>query len=195
MPRLLGREMGVLLLHAAERVLDGGVAPGHAAGERAAFLDPAAQALGGRYELPLGQVAGRRAEALDRHQLADHFGIAAGVAQRDVAAERMRDDRHRRQVLLVDELREVVDEFRHAVIAVRWPFAVAVAAQVRGDHVPVLAQCGGHPVPGAAVIPAAMQQQQRRRAFIAPVDVVQAQSLREIAVRRRARHGRNRRGG
>ena len=45
--------------------------------------------------------------------LATVSGIDAGVAQRDVAAERVGDDAHRRQVLLVDQLGEVVDEGAH----------------------------------------------------------------------------------
>jgi hypothetical protein len=52
-----------------------------------------------------------------------------------------------------------------------------VAAQVGGDDVVVAAQVLGHPVPVAAVVAPAVHQDQRRRAGIAPVDVVQPQAL------------------
>ena len=46
--RLLGGEVRVLLLHAAEGVLDRGVAPGQAAGEPALLADPLVHPLGDR---------------------------------------------------------------------------------------------------------------------------------------------------
>src|SRR5581483_1146238 len=46
--------------------------------------------------------------------------------------------------------------------------------------VPVLREGLGHPIPVAAVVAAAVHQQERRRAGIAPVDVVEAQPLREV---------------
>ena len=64
-----------------------------------------------------------------------------------------------------------------------------MAAQVRGDHVVAVAQALGDPVPVAAVVPAAVNQQQGRRAFVSPVDVVQSNPLRKIEVGRGAFHG------
>ena len=113
-------------------------------------------------------------------------GIDAGVAQRDHAAERMRDDRHRRQLLLMDQLREVVDIGGDRIAAVGRPLAVAVTAQIGRQDVPVVAQRLRHPVPVAAMVAPAMHQQQRRRAGIAPIDVMQPQPLREIDARGRA---------
>ena len=86
----------------------------------------------------------------------------------------------RRQFLLMDELGQVVDVARHRVVAGRRPGGIAMPAQVGGDDVVFVAQCGGHPVPVAAVVAPAMQQQQRRRGRVAPVHVVQPQPLREI---------------
>jgi hypothetical protein len=107
----------------------------------------------------------------------------SGVAQGDAAAERMGDDAAGGQALLVDELGEVVDEGAHRIVAAGRPGAVAMAAQVRGDDVVVGAQLGGDPVPVAAVVAAAVHQDQRRRVRIAPVDVVQPQPLRDERLR------------
>src|SRR5262249_29250770 len=55
-----------------------------------------------------------------------------------------------------------------------------------GQDVPVLPQCRGDPIPIAAMISPAMDQQQRRRARVSPIDVMQAQTLREINARSRS---------
>jgi hypothetical protein len=55
-----------------------------------------------------------------------------------------------------------------------------MAAQVGRDDVVVIAQCGGDPIPIATMVAPTVQQDQWRRRGVSPVDVVQAQSLREI---------------
>ena len=90
--RLLGGEVLVLLLHALEGVLDRGVAARQAAGEAALLVDPGAHALGEGLGEALGQHLRRRAQPLDGDQLGDVLGVEPGVAQRDVAAERVGDD-------------------------------------------------------------------------------------------------------
>src|SRR5262249_16444524 len=92
----------------------------------------------------------------------------------------MRHDGHGRELLLMDELGEIVDVARHVVIAVGRPLAVAVTAQVGRDDVPLVPQPRGDPIPVAAMIAPAVEQDQRRRPRIAPVDVMQAQTLGEI---------------
>jgi hypothetical protein len=110
----------------------------------------------------------------------------ATLSRGDVAAERVGYDRHLLLPERVDQLREVVDEGVHRVVAFGRPFAVAVAAQVGADDVPVAAQFLGHPVPAAAMIAPAVLEDQQGRLRVAPVDVVQAQALRDEAVRSRA---------
>ena len=178
--RLFGREVLVLLLHPPEGVLDGGIAARHAAGELALFGDPVLHAFGEGGLSPLLQDFRRRAQPLDRDQTPDVLRVDAGIAQRDVAAQRVRHHRHRRQLLLMNQLRQVVDIAAHGVVAVGRPLAVAMAAQVRRDDVPVIAEAFGHPVPVPAVIPPPVHQQQRRRVRIAPVDVMQPEALGEI---------------
>src|ERR1700680_73438 len=51
---------------------------------------------------------------------------------------------------------------------------------------PVRAQRVGNPVPIAAVVPPAMDQEQRRLCWITPIDIMQAKPLREIDPRGRA---------
>ena len=72
------------------------------------------------------------------------------------------------------ELRQVVDVAGHRVAAVRRPLAVAVPPQVGGDDVPVVPERLRRPVPVPAVVPPAVDQEQRRLVGIAPVHVVQA---------------------
>src|SRR3546814_1943819 len=74
----------------------------------------------------------------------------------------MADDGERLQLELVDELRDVADIVRHRIDAALDPFGIAVSAQVGGDDVPVVAQPLRHPVPVAAMIAPAVNQQQRR---------------------------------
>jgi hypothetical protein len=97
----------------------------------------------------------------------------------------MRDNGHRRQFLLMDQLREVVDIGGHRVAAVGRPLTIAVAAQIGGENVPIMAQGLRDPVPVAAMVAPTVHQQQRWRAGIAPVDIMQPQPLREINARGR----------
>jgi hypothetical protein len=185
-PRLLGGEMLVLLVHPRVGVLDRRVATGKTSGEFALVLDPGGDAFLDRLAVALGRFFRRRAEAFDRDQPLDGIGEDAGVAQRDIAAERMADDRHRGEPELMDELREIVDVADHIVGAGARPCAVAVAAQIRRDHVPASTQALRHPIPVAAMVAPAVQQDERRRGAVAPVDVVEAQALREEDPRRGA---------
>src|SRR3546814_7960005 len=78
----------------------------------------------------------------------------------------MRDDRQRAEIELMDQLREVIDEAVHVVIAVRRPGAVAMPAQVGGDDMITALQLFGDPVPVAAMVAAAVDEQQWRGAAI-----------------------------
>ena len=174
-----GGEVAVLLLHPLERFVDGGVAAGQPPGEGALLIDPAMHAFRQGEMGPLGDGFGRRAEAFNGHQLLHGFRVETGVAQGDVAAERVGDDGERRHFLLMDQLGEVVDVAVHPIAAILRPLAVAMAAQVWGDDVPVFPQVLRHPVPVSAMVPPAMQQQQRWRFGVAPIDIVQPQPLGE----------------
>ena len=97
----------------------------------------------------------------------------------------MRDDCYLLVPQRVDQLGKVVDESIHRIVSVGRPGAVAVAPRVRRDDMPVLAQFLRHPVPAAAVVTAAVLQNQRRRIGVAPIDIVQPQPLRDKDVRSR----------
>src|ERR1700722_16652887 len=90
----------------------------------------------------------------------------------------MRDDRHRLEALVMDELSQVVNEIGFEIDAVRRPGAIAMAAQIGDDHMPVASQLTRDPVPAAGVIAGAMHQDQWRCAGVTPVHIVQAQALR-----------------
>jgi len=143
------REVGVGFLHALEGFVDGGIFSRRSARACALGLDPVAQALARRLCKAIGQHARRRAEPLDRHELADILGVGPCISERNVAPEGVGHDRDGGEALLVDELGEVVEVRERAVVAVGGPLAVAVAAQVRGDHVPLGSQGLGGPVPAA----------------------------------------------
>ena len=157
--RLLGAEMRVFLLHAPEGVLDARIAPGQPPRERALLADPLVHPRLDWPGLALGQPLGRGSEALDGDEPGDAVRVDPGVAERDVAPQRVGDDRHGRQPLLVDELGEVVDVAGHRVAAVGGPLAVAVAAQVGRDDVPVVPQGRRRPVPVATVVAPAVHEQ------------------------------------
>jgi len=95
----------------------------------------------------------------------------------------MRDDGNRAAVELVDQLGEVIDEAIDRVIAVGRPGAVAMAAQIGRDDVVMVAQPFGDPVPVAAMVAAAVDEQQGRCARIAPIDIMELEPLRDKAVR------------
>src|SRR5207247_3007104 len=96
-PRLLRGEMGILLLHAADGVFDRRVAARQAAGETALLADPLVHALGDGLAAEIGQHARRRADPLAGRAPGHRLWIDAGIAERDVAAEGVGDDRDRRQ--------------------------------------------------------------------------------------------------
>src|SRR5437763_1565967 len=100
----VGGEMRILFLHALEGILDGRVAARQPARQLALLVDPFAHAFAHVLDAALGDRLGRWAQPLDGNQLAHLVGIDAGVSQGDVAAERMRDDGDRRELLLMDEL-------------------------------------------------------------------------------------------
>ena len=84
----------------------------------------------------------------------------------------------------MDQLREIVDVAIHRIVAVRRPLAIAVAAQVGRNDVPVGAQGLSHGVPVAAMVATAMHEQQRRRVRVTPLHEVQALALGEKRLRR-----------
>src|SRR5690349_10929988 len=83
----------------------------------------------------------------------------------------------------MNELSKVVDVRVHAIVPFRRPSAVAMAAKVRRDHVPVLGQLLCGPIPAAAVIASSVDENDGRCIGVAPVDVMEPQALRDDAVR------------
>src|SRR3546814_7988349 len=81
----------------------------------------------------------------------------------------MGDDRHRREVELMDELREVIDEAVHVILPIGRPGAVAMAAQVGRDDMIAVRQSFGDPVPASAMVATAVDEQQRRRRLVPPI--------------------------
>ena len=182
MPGLLVSQEGVFFLHAGIGSFDRRIAARDAARSGAALFDPAPEAVGIACRLALRTGFGGGAKPFDIDELADLLGIKPGKARRHVAAQRMGHDGHLVMSQRVDQLGKVIDEGIYLVIAVRRPGAVAMTAQVRRDDVPVLGQFLGHPVPAAAMVAPAMLKDQRRGIGIAPIDIVEAQALRDEAV-------------
>ncbi len=89
----------------------------------------------------------------------------------------MADDRHFFITERVDKLGEIINESVHRIIAFRRPFAVSMPAKIRANHMPIVAQLFGHPIPIPAVISTPVLQNQRRRVGIAPIDIIKAQTL------------------
>ena len=186
---LLGGEVGVLLLHAPEGVLDARVAPRRPPGELPHVVDPADEPFRARDPLPAPQ-AGRRPHPLDGDELHHVLGVEPRVLERDGPPERVRDDGGRREAGLVEELRDVVHVVRQHVGAALDPLGVPVAPEVGGDDVVVLAERLGHPVPAPAMVPPAVHEEEGRRVRVAPVHVVEAKALGEVDVGGRSVNGR-----
>ena len=186
---LFGAEVGVLLGHTRHGVVQTGVAARRAAGVLASILHPTADALVYGSLRLFGDNRRGGAQALDRDDLLHVLGECAAVVEDDTCAERMGDDRDRRHLLLMDDLGQVVDVGRLVIAAANRPRAVAMAAKVRRDDMVAIAKPFGDPVPVAAMVAPAVDQQQRGRGLVAPVDIVQSQALRVIEVGRRALHG------
>jgi len=91
-------------------------------------------------------------------------------------------DGDRVHLLLVNQLRDVIDVVHVVVAGAHCPLAVAVAAQVRRDDVVVVAKGLSDPVPIPAVIAPAMHHQHRWRVLVGPVHIVEPEPLREIRV-------------
>src|SRR6267143_5258202 len=129
--RLLGGEVWILLLHAPERVLDARIAPRQPPRERALLADPLVHARVDRLGLSLGQPLGGRPEPLDGNEPRHAVRIEAGVPERDVAAERVPDDRHGRQPLPVDHWLSPWPRRSGAMMCQSSRSAAAVQSQLR----------------------------------------------------------------
>ena len=80
---------------------------------------------------------------------------------------------------------KIQDIFGNAVHRARRPGAVAVAAEIDGVNMEVLAQRAGHPVPIAGVIESAVHQHERGLAVLSPIPEVQLEAMRIVVVRDR----------
>ena len=171
-PRLLLREVGVRLMHALHGVVDGGIGARHPAREAVGLRDPFLHALGRGLAPHLRHLLPAWPQSLDRHHLCHLVRVHAGVFQGDGPAQGVPDDRDRLQVLLGDELGDVVDVVDHGVAGAVDPLRVPVSAQIGGDDVVVVAQGLRHPVPVAAVVASAVDEEQGRLLFVPPVDIM-----------------------
>ena len=79
-----------------------------------------------------------------------------------------------RHIFLPQQLRNIVDIVDLAIRAAHHPLTVAVAAQIRCNDVVVVAKLFSYPVPVAAVITAAVNQDHWRCFRISPIYIVQS---------------------
>ena len=95
----------------------------------------------------------------------------------------MGDDADREALERFQQRRHVEDVVDHGIRAADRPCRIAVAAEVGCDDVEGAAELSGDPVPAPAVVPPAVQEQQRGVLDIAPIHVVELQPLRVEVVR------------
>ena len=57
-----------------------------------------------------------------------------------------------------------------------------MASQVRGDDMKAVSEALGDPVPVSAVVPAPVDQQEGRGAFVTPIDIMKAQALADVGL-------------
>ena len=181
-PRLFRRQVRIGLLHALVGVLHACVAAGRAGGKRSVGADPLAQPLVRRCRGPWIQP-----HPLDEHQPRHGFGKRAGEQRCDGTAQRVRHHVYRRQAALANQLGDVLHVLQNRIRAAARPLRVPVAAQIRRHDVKAAAQGLRQPIPRVAVVVNAMHQEQVGVVVVAPIQIVQAQPLREVAVRSRRR--------
>ena len=73
---------------------------------------------------------------------------------------------------------QIVDAAHHRILSLSGPLAVAMTAKVRRYDVPVFLEFLCDPVPAAAMVSPAMNQNERRGVFVSPVDIVETEALR-----------------
>src|SRR6266446_3557282 len=99
------------------------------------------------------------------------------------AARRHADEDESIEAEAVDESVEVGGVALRGVVHLRRPFAVAVAPLVEGEAVPLEPERGADEVPGVDVEPAPVQEEHRRLAARAPVEIVEAHPSQDDVMR------------
>lgn len=92
----------------------------------------------------------------------------------------MADKRGILQTGVMDQPGKIVDVVRQAIAAPFGPVGIAVPAQVWRNDMEVRLQRLRDRIPVAAVVEPAMNKDQRRCGFVAPVGIVQPQTLRLV---------------
>ena len=167
-------QMRVGFLHARDGGGEVGVAVRCAAFDAAGFLDPVADTLrrGG-----VDAVVAREAEAFNGDKALDAFGVDAGVGGGDDAAKRVADNADGLAADDVDHRAHVEHVFGDGVERAGRPGAVAVAAEVEGIDVEIVAKGAGDPVPVAGVVESAVDEQERGFGVVAPVPELEFEAV------------------
>ena len=122
----------------------------------------------------LGALARDLRADVDEDRGAGPLGALREQRHRDHAAHRVAHDERPLQPQLVDERERVLGHRRRRVVGVARPLAVVVAALVDREHVVAVGEVQADEVPGVRGLVAAVEQQQRRRAGLAPLEEVEA---------------------
>ena len=78
----------------------------------------------------------------------------------------------------LNQIDKIEHEIRRHIRAIGRPLAFAMAAQIQRDHMIISGERIRDPIPRAPVIAIAMQQQEKRRALIAPIPILEREALR-----------------
>ena len=93
----------------------------------------------------------------------------------------MADNRRLLMAECIDQIGEVEHMKRTEVSAVRRPLAIAMSAQVGRNNVPTIPHRMRRPIPAARVITRTVDEQEKRRAFVPPINIVELQALRDMS--------------
>ena len=97
----------------------------------------------------------------------------------------MADQVNREVVDDVDQRRQIQHVFGDAIERARRPGAVAVAAQIHGVDVKMLAERARHPIPVAGVIQTAVDQHQSGLAVLSPIPELELEAVGVVSSERR----------
>ena len=100
--------------------------------------------------------------------------MAIGQPHGVAPAHREADEQEVFQFELSDEGVQIATVSRRRIIAIRRPAAVAMSPLVEGDNPIVMLHRGGKVGPGVRRLSDPMQEQQRRSAPLAPLEVAQS---------------------
>ena len=125
----------------------------------------------------------RPSSTLDHYHLFNIFRKNTGIPQRNAASERMGNDRKWCEALLMDQLSEIIQVARMAIASAHYMGRITMASEVGRDDMKSVPKSLRDPVPIVTVVTVAMHKQRWWRLWVAPVQIMETETLTIVRVR------------